>query len=126
MTAAFRILVISLVRQFYRQNAGQLVLVFILFIGAVGELEGTLIHVGPLYQFHYQYALILGMLSNRTRFALVLLAWLLYAEKCAQFVVTSMQQSHHSFLNLLNSLVPKKMFGLLYRVQLLLFLPIVL
>jgi hypothetical protein len=124
MTPTFSILVKSLVRQFYRQNAGQLIFVFILFIGAVGELEGQLKYTGPLFQFHYQYALILGMLSNRMLFALVFFAWLLYAEKCAQFVLGSLQQQDHSFAYLLNELPAKKMFGLLYRVQLLLFLPI--
>src|SRR5258706_4120653 len=124
MTPIFRILVKSLVRQFYRQNAGQLIFVFILFIGAVGELEGQLKYTGPLFQFHYQYALILGMLGNRMLFALVFFAWLLYAEKCAQFVLGSLQQPDHSFAYLLNELPAKKMFGLLCRVQWLLFLPI--
>ena len=124
MTPAFSILVKSLVRQFYRQNAGQLIFVFILFIGAVGELEGQLKYTGPLFQFHYQYALILGMLSNRMLFALVFFAWLVYAEKCAQFVLGSLQQPDHSFAYLLNELPPKKMLGLLYRVQWLLFLPV--
>jgi hypothetical protein len=49
MTSIFRILVKSLVRQFYRQNAGQLIFVFILFIGAVGELEGQLKYTGPFF-----------------------------------------------------------------------------
>ncbi len=124
MTPTFSILVKSLVRQFYRQNAGQLIFVFILFIGAVGELEGQLKYTGPLFQFHYQYALILGMLSNRMLFALVFFAWLLYAEKCAQFVLGSLQQPDHSFLNLLSRLDKRKRFLVLLRVQIFLCLPI--
>jgi hypothetical protein len=64
------------------------------------------------------------MLSSRTLLLLVLLAWLIYAEKCAQFMLAALRQPDHSFLHLLNNLPPKKMFGLLYRLQLLLFLPI--
>ncbi|HWK02463.1 MAG TPA: hypothetical protein VNS58_02455 [Puia sp.] len=126
MTPSSRILLQSLVRPFYRQNAGQLIFVFILFFGAVGELEGTQIHTGPLYQFHYQYALILGMLSSHTLFGFVLLAWLLYAEKCTRFVLSALQQSDYSFLDLLNNLSPAKIFRIFFRLQLLLFLPIVL
>ncbi|HEX9510404.1 MAG TPA: hypothetical protein VF939_07965 [Puia sp.] len=124
MTPTSRILLKSLVKPFYRQNAGQLIFIFILFFGAVGELEGTQIHTGPLYQFHYQYALILGMLSSRTLFGLVLLAWFLYGEKCAQFVLSALRQPDHSFLNILNRLPPPATFRLLFQLQLLLFLPI--
>ena len=126
MNATARILQKSLVREFYRRNAGQLLFIFILFFGAVGELEGTAKYTGPLYQFHYQYALIVGLLSSHSLSVLVALAWLLYAEKNALFVLTSLQKPDFSFLYLLNQLPPKKQFGLLVRVQLLLFLPILL
>ena len=121
---SFRILVKSLIWPFYRQNAGQLVFIFILFFGAVGELEGTQKYTGPLYQFHYQYALIVGMLSSRALFGLVLLAWFVYTEKCVRFVLSAWQQPDYSFLNLLNRLSPKTTFRLLCQLQFLLFLPI--
>ena len=126
MRCTLHILVKTLVRQFYRRNAGQLVFLFILFIGAVGELEGQLKYTGPLHQFHYQYALIVGMLSHWTGFSLVFLVWLLYAEKNAQFVLESLQRADHSFLDILNDLDPKKRWTLLSRVQSLLFLPVLL
>ena len=90
----------------------------------MGELEGTQKYTGPLYQFHYQYALIVGMLTSRTLFALVLLAWLIYTEKCVRFVLSAWQQPEYSFLNDLNRLLPNTTFRLLCRLQFLLFLPI--
>jgi hypothetical protein len=125
-SATARILQKSIVREFYRRNAGQLLLLFILFFGAVGELEGTAKYTGPLYQFHYQYALIVGLLSSHTLSILVALAWLFYAERCAHFVLSTLKKTDFSFLYLLNQLPPKKNFGLLFRLQLLLFLPILL
>jgi hypothetical protein len=113
-----------MIRPFYRKNAGQLVLIFILFIGAVGELEGSQIHTGPIIQLHYQYQLILGMLSNRSLFLLVLLAWLAYAEKCTQFMLSTLQREDHIFLNLLNRLSPGYLLRLLFRTQMILFLSI--
>ena len=126
MKKVLPLLIKSLVRPFYKQNAGQFVFIFILFFGAVGELEGKVKYTGPLYQFHYQYALILGMLTNPVLLGLVLLLWLVYAEKCATYVLSTIRRPDHLFIYQLNSLDPARLFALLLLIQGLLYLPVVL
>jgi hypothetical protein len=126
MNKAMSILWKTLVRPFYRQNAGQFIFIFIVFFGAVGEIGGKAKYTGPILQLEYQYALINGLLTSRILLGLVFIAWLIYAEKCAQFVLAAIQRPDHSFLYLLNRLSLKKMYGLLFLVQCLLYLPILL
>jgi hypothetical protein len=116
----------TLVRPFYRQNAGQFIFVFIVFFGAIGEIGGEARYTGPILQLEYQYALINGLLSSPILLCLVLLAWLIYAEKCAQFVLATLQRPDHSFLYMLTRLSAKRTYGLLLLVQCLLYLPILL
>jgi hypothetical protein len=103
----------SLVRPFYRQNAGQFVFV-IIFFGVVA----------PSQQLHYHHDLILGMLSAPLLFILVLLAWMIYNEKCARFILSMLQAPDYGFLDMLNRLEPKRLVGSMLQVQLLLSLPI--
>lgn len=114
----------SLVKPFYRQNAGQFIFVFIVFLGAVGEVGGEFRYTGPILQLEYQYAMIQGMLSAPILFVLVLLAWLLYNEKCARFVLDTLNAPEYAFLDVLNRLDPKKLFGALLVVQVILYLPV--
>jgi hypothetical protein len=118
------VLVKTLVKPFYRQNAGQFVFIFILFFGAVGEIGGKARYTGPILQLEYQYALIQGMLSAPILFAAVLLAWWLYNEKCARFILGTLQSPDYAFLDMLNRLGAKRLYGVVLRVQLFLFLPI--
>lgn len=121
----FRILLTTFVRRFYRQNAGQLIFIFILFFGAVGELEGESKYTGPLFQLHYQYQLILGMLSSGIFMGVVGLAWFAYAEKCTRFVGAALQQKDHTCFYILNALPRRRLFTLFFRVQILLLLPLI-
>ncbi len=57
MSQPGKILRRSLVRPFYRENAGALVLVFTIMLFIVGHLNGAGL-------FEYQYSLAVGMLTN--------------------------------------------------------------
>jgi hypothetical protein len=72
----------------------------------------------------YHYSLIKGMMVNPVIFILVLFAWFLYANKCEQFVVHTVQRQDFNFLNMFSFMNANKAFGLLFLVQLILFLPI--
>jgi len=125
MRKTLSILLKTLVKPFYRRYAGPLLLVFILFFGAVGELSGDKPdYTGPFPQLHYQYALILGILTSRIFDLLVLTAWLIYGEKCAQFVLTSFQSPGYRFLQILDNLDRKRSFTVLLIVQSFLYLPV--
>ena len=125
MRKIFPVLLKTLVKPFYRRYAGPLLLIFILFFGAVGELSGDRpSYTGPLPQWHYQYALILGILSTPVFFGLTLLLWLIYAQKCAGFVLAVLDRPEHGFLQLLDRLDPKSSYGYFLLVQFLLFLPV--
>lgn len=126
MNKTISILWKTLVRPFYRQNAGQFIFIFIVFFGAVGEVGGKAKYTGPILQLEYHYALINGLLTSRILLGLVFIAWLIYAEKCAQFVLAALQRPDHSFLYMLNRLSGRKMYGLLFLMQCLLYLPILL
>lgn len=114
MKASFTILITSLVKPFYRQNAGFFLFVFLVFFGVVA----------PSQQLAYHYALIRGLLEVPLFLGIVLLAWLLYAAKCYQWVISTFQTPEFSFLHLLSRLDKGVAFRLLLGVQIILYLPV--
>lgn len=114
MTSTSRILLKSLVRPFYRQNAGFFLFLFLVFFGVVA----------PSQQPAYHYALILGMLDAPVFLGIVLMAWFLYALKCNNWITSSLQDPDFSFLNLLSRLDKRRSFWWLLVVQIILFLPV--
>ena len=119
MNAARKILVKSLVKPFYRRNAGLLTFLLFMMLGAVGRAN----EAGLL---EYHYSLIRGILLDQTIFIMVLLAWFLYARKCGQFVAQTLRKEDFSFLNILSLMDAWRSYKLLLLVQLLLFLPVLL
>lgn len=105
----------TLVRQYYRQNAGFFLFFFLIFFGVIA----------PSQQLAYHYALIRGMLAAPILLALVLFLWLLYAAKCSQWVIRLQQSPDHQFLHMLVLLGKAKVFRLLLEVQILLFMPVI-
>jgi hypothetical protein len=84
---------------------------------AVGRANG----VGML---EYHYSLIRGMLTNAPFLLAVFGVWLAYALKCGQFVTSSLQKPAFSYLYQLSLVNKRKVYGLLLKVQLMLFLPV--
>jgi hypothetical protein len=117
MRIAHTILFKSLVKPYFRQNAGLFVFLYFIMIVAVGRAN----EAGLL---EYHYSLIKGMLVNPVIFVLVLFAWFLYAKKCEQFIVRTLKRRDFIFLNMFSLMNPNRAFGLLFLVQLLLFLPV--
>lgn len=107
----------SIVKTFYRQNAGQLAFLFFITVISVGRAND----VGLL---EYHYSLIRGMLTNPSFLCVVLLAWSVYAWKCVRFVAYILQRPECSFLSLLSLPGARQVYGWLLFVQGMLFLPV--
>jgi hypothetical protein len=103
----------SLVKPYYRQNAGLFCFVFFIMFLAVGT---------GLLECHY--SLILGMMINPSFFMAVLAVWLMYAIKCSQFITRTFRKAEFSWLYMLSLVNPGKVYGLLLLVQLVFFLPV--
>ena len=119
MSISRTILFKSLVKQYYRQNAGLFAFLLFMLLGAVGRAN----EAGLL---EYHYSLIQGMMLNPAIFMLVLLAWFFYAKKCEQFITPTLRRPDFSFLNILSLVNTKRAYRLLMEVQLLVFLPVIL
>ena len=104
----------TIVRPFYRQNAGFFLLVFLVFFGVVA----------PSQQLNYHYTLITGLLTTPGVLAIVLLAWLFYAGKCSRWLAATLSDPSFSFLNELTRLSPRQVFFQLILLHSLLFLPV--
>ena len=104
----------TLVKSFYRQNAGFFLLLFILFFGVVAPSE----------QLAYHYTLILGMLETPLFLGIVLFAWLLYGLKTIRFLLGSLDEPEANFLYKLATLSRGRLFRLCMGIQGLLLLPV--
>jgi hypothetical protein len=113
------VLIRSLVRPFYRKNAGFFVFVFTLLFAVINRLNDE-----QEFIWSYHYHLILGMLNSPDLTALVFLAWLIYADKCCHFITGVIRHPDYSFLNMLSRSDTRTVFGLLLRAQAGLFLPV--
>ena len=119
MNNARSILIKTLVKPYYQQNAGLFsFLVFIMFFAVGRANEAGLLE--------YHYSLIQGMMINPEIFIIVLLAWCFYAKKCEQFIYITLHKKEFAFLQTLSLLKPRRAYGLMLLVQCLLFLPILL
>jgi hypothetical protein len=104
----------TLVRTFYRQQAGFFLFVFLFFFGVVA----------PSMQVAYHYALIRGMLEGPVFMALVWLAWLAYALKVHRFVSAMLTSPECFFLQKLKTLPLGRVFACFLSIQALLLLPV--
>src|SRR6186713_1361113 len=111
MTNPYKAIWKSLVRQFYVQNAGFFLFIFLVFFGVVA----------PSQQPAYHYALIRGILAAPAMLILVLAAWLWYAFKCSRWIIGRLQNGDHIFLRILPSLGKTNPFFLLFRIQVVLY-----
>jgi hypothetical protein len=111
------ILYSSLVKPYYRRNAGLFCFFFFMMTLAVGRANG----VGLL---EYHYALIKGMMINPSFLIAVLAAWFIYALKCAQFIAVTLRNPAFSYLYMLSLANTRKVYWQLLLVQLILFLPV--
>jgi hypothetical protein len=105
----------ALVRQYYRQNAGFFLFFFLIFFGVIE----------PSQQLTYHYSLIRGMLATPPFLVGVLFFWLLYAAKCGHWIIGLQQSPDHVFLHMLPLLGKSKTFRLLLKVQIVLYLPVI-
>lgn len=104
----------TLAWNFYRQNAGFFMFLFLVFFGVIA----------PSQQPAYHYALIRGMLAAPAFLTLVCAAWLLYALKIASFINGLFGSPEYVFLCLLNAIPRGRRYGLLLAIQGLLFIPV--
>lgn len=111
------LLITSIVKPFYRENAGLLCFVYYIMFLAVGAANG----VGML---DYHYSLIRGMLNYPSILLLVYAAWFVYALRCSQFVNRTLKKPEFSYLYLLPLLHARNIFLLLLQIQVLIFLPV--
>jgi hypothetical protein len=119
MSSPLRLLIKTVVKPYYRQNAGLFLFAFLILIGVMGRLKGR----GWIVS---HYLLMLGFLGDAGFLLFVLFIWLLYAMKCAGFMTELLQRPEYSFLNMLLRLDKNKSYGLLLFVQVFLFLPVLL
>lgn len=104
----------TLVKSFYRQNAGFFLLLFVLFFGVVA----------PSQQLAYHYTLILGMLETPLFLGIVLFAWLLYGLKTIRFLFATLDEPEANFLYKLAALSRGRLSWLCMGIQGLLLLPV--
>jgi hypothetical protein len=86
---------------------------------SVGRANG----VGLL---EYHFTLIRAMLTDGKFLAFVLIAWLLYALKCEQFMIEKLQGKNYGFLSVLNTKKTSFVFIRMLQAQLMFFLPVIL
>src|ERR1700761_988818 len=104
----------TIVKSWYKEQAGFFFFIFLVFFGAVA----------PSMQLAYHYTLIKGMLEVPVFMALVALAWLGYAGRTDRFVGRILGSQEYLFLYKLLDLPPARLYGHFVRIQLWLLLPI--
>lgn len=107
----------SIVKPFYRENAGLLCFVYYIMFLAPGAANGV-------DMLDYHYSLIRGMLHYPSMLLLTYAAWVAYAFRCSQFVNRSLGKPEFSYLYLLSQLDTRKLYLLLLQVQGLIFIPV--
>lgn len=118
MSAARSLLVRSIVKPYYRQNAGLLGFLVFIMVFAVGRAN----QAGLL---EYHFSLIQALLTRPAFGAVAGVAWGLYALKNIHFVRRTLQKEEYSFLNIVTRLKPIRLYGWLLLVQAWLFLPVI-
>ncbi|WP_018626033.1 hypothetical protein [Niabella aurantiaca] len=116
MKPPFRIFYRSLIKPFYRENAGTFVFVFTMFFFIVGTVDGAGL-------FKYHYGLIRALLSINAFLAAVLLLWILYARKCAVFIARCLRQPPYQFMAIFRNLPRHQQYLLFFITDFVLLLP---
>lgn len=114
MKAALNILNKAMINQFYVQNAGLFLFAFLFFFGVVDA--GHIIY--------YHKSLMLSMISLPLFLFFVMIAWMLYAAKCAVFCINIITAADGSFLYQLRALVKGRQWLLYILTGTLLCLPV--
>ena len=109
----------SIVKPFYKENAGLFVFVFTMLFFIVNKVDGAEL-------FEYHYSLIMSVLSSVTMLVFVFIAWALYVRKFTVYVSASINRPEFSFLYIVNSLSRVRRFVLFLLVDIVLFLPVLL
>ena len=109
----------SFVQTFYKQNAGLFAFLVFIMVASVGRANAA-----GLLEYHF--TLIRAMLTDNKFLAFVLIAWLLYALKCEQFMADKLQEKNYSFISLLNTKSTSFVSARMLQVQLMFFLPVIL
>lgn len=117
MKNPFKIIFKSLVKPFYKENAGTFIFVVAMMFGIVGMVDGA-----GLLQYHY--SLIMAMLNSYTFLLIIFLVWFFYYAKCIAFVSNLIQSQQYNFLYVLNGLEKAKRFYLFLLVTVWLALPV--
>jgi hypothetical protein len=107
----------TLVKPYYRENAGLFVFVFTMMFFIVNKVDGA-----ELLEYHY--SLILGTLKSSTILALVMGLWLLYTRKCIAYVAQALHKPEYAYMHLFTSLPRAKQFWLFLLIEFWLLLPI--
>ena len=119
MSITGTILMKSLVKPFYRQNAGLFAFLIFIMVAAVGRANGA-----GLLEYHL--SLIQGIMTNFPFLLFTLCAWFLYAVKCMQFIVDAFGKRDYGFLSLLSLKKPAYVYSMLLVVQVMILLPVLL
>jgi hypothetical protein len=114
-----KILFQSLVKSFYRENAGAILFFLTLLIFIVGDFHGAGVVA-------YHYSLITGLLGSPDFLLLVCFLWFVYARKCISFVSGILYKPEYAFLHIYNNFSKLKRFRLFLFVEFLLLLPVLL
>src|ERR1700749_124714 len=104
----------TIIKTWYREQAGPFFFIFLVFFGAVA----------PSMQLAYHYSLIKGMLEVPAFMGLVALAWLGYAGKTDRFVRRILRSPESLFLHKLQDLPARRLYAHFVRIQLWLMFPV--
>src|SRR4026207_1541012 len=109
MNLSSSLLMKSVVKPFYRENAGLLCFVYYVMFLGVGRANG----VGVL---DYQYSLIQGMFGDYVFLSVVFFVWMMYALKCSNFISVTLRRPEFSYLYMLSHLRSSKLYVMLLQV----------
>lgn len=119
MSYPSKILFLSFVKPFYKENTGLFVFVYTMMFCIVGVVDGA-----GLFQYHY--SLITGMLMNKKFLFFVFFAWFLYTRKYVVFVSDTLHKPQYTFIHIFNCLSRVKQYKLFLIVEIWLMLPVLL
>ncbi|PSL50290.1 hypothetical protein CLV51_1011634 [Chitinophaga niastensis] len=114
-----RILFQSLIKSFYRENAGAILFFITMLFLIVAPTHGA-----GLIAYHH--SLIIGLLQSNTFLLLVFFVWLLYTRKCVAFVADVLGKPEYTFIHIFNYLGKAKRFRLFFFVEVCLLMPVLL
>ena len=113
------ILMKSLVKPFYKQNAGLFAFLFFIMVAAVGRAN----EAGLL---EYHLSLIQAIMTNFPFLLFTLCAWFLYAVRCSQFIADTLEKRDYTFLSLISLKRQTDVYKKLLVVQVMILLPVLL